>query len=224
MGTRYGTNWILDGCCGDFTAGPAGGIREPLIVRWPGTAKDEGQRRLQPVSLMDLFATAAAAAGADAGAPRSPHGEAARAARVAVDGIDLAPVLASVEAPGPHEESGLFHWRGDTVMAVRLGAHKVHFFTEGCALYCFPSLKSHAADPLVFQIEHDPGEAYPLDPRVDAAAAAAVQAAVRARDAHVLAVGALPEAELNRCDPAGFTWAPDYPVPPSHPYICVYGM
>ena len=78
------------------------------------------------------------------------------------------------------------------------------------------------ASPLVFQLEHDPGEAYPLDTKEDKDAAAAVKAAVKARDAHMREVGALARPQLNRCDAAAFLWADPARRPPSRPYDCYY--
>ena len=80
-----------------------GGIREPFIVRWPGRVPPHS-RRLQPVSLMDLFATALAVAAETPGATATleRHGNGA-----AVDGKDLRAVLASAAAPSPH--NALFH-------------------------------------------------------------------------------------------------------------------
>ncbi|MFM7245432.1 MAG: sulfatase, partial [Planctomycetaceae bacterium] len=65
-----------------------GGIRVPFAVRWPGHVP-AGGRFTPPVHCMDVFATAAAAAGFV-----PPH---------AVDGVDLLPFLRG-ETPGvPHE-------------------------------------------------------------------------------------------------------------------------
>lgn len=194
-----------------------GGVREPLIVRWP-VHVPAGVRRLQPVSLMDLFATALAAV-AEA-SETNAKALLADGSKVAIDGKSLLPVLRSDDAPSPHD-AGLFYWRGDRIMAVRVGPFKVHFFTQGCTNYTYPPLTSHEAGPLVFQLDEDAGEGYPLDPNVDAAAAAAVKRAVLARDAHLKEVGALAKAQLDMCDPAAFEWPPGQ-APPSHPYECNY--
>lgn len=45
-------------------------------------------------------------------------------------------------------------------LLARLGAYKAHFFTR-CA-YCSESPQSHNP-PLLYNVEHDPFEAYPLD-------------------------------------------------------------
>merc|ERR1719159_40801 len=99
---------------------------------------------------MDVFSTAAALAGANASAPQRDSGP-----EVAIDGRDLTPLLANASVASPHASAGLFHWRGDVVMAVRIGEYKVHFWTEGCTSYTDPPLQSHELAPLVFHIEHD---------------------------------------------------------------------
>jgi arylsulfatase A-like enzyme len=71
-----------------------GGIRVPLILRWP-QALPAGQVSQQPVSLLDLAATMLSAAGAPAASGR------------ALDGIDLVPMLRGA-TPAP--ERALF-WR-----------------------------------------------------------------------------------------------------------------
>jgi hypothetical protein len=47
-------------------------------------------------------------------------------------------------------------------MAVRYGAYKAHFYTEGELEWNSPSLQQHNP-PIVYQVEHDPSELYPLD-------------------------------------------------------------
>ena len=185
-----------------------GGIREPLIVRYPGVIPPDS-RRLQPVSLMDLYATAVRAAGL----PAAEGG-------AKIDGKDLSAVFASADAPSPH--TALFFWRGNAVMAVRVGPFKVHFLTQGGTSYTDPPLTSHEDAPLVFNLEEDPGEGYSLDAAVDEAAAAAVREARRARDAHLRDVAPLAAPQLNMCDPAAFPWPDDGPKPRSHPYQCFY--
>ena len=108
-----------------------GGIRVPLIIRWPDTIR-AGAVSDAPVIGVDLFPTMLAAAGI---AP--PPG-------VRLDGVDLTPLLsgsgqlpdrplfwhfpayleADVSVPGP--------WRTTPAAAVRIGAHKlITFFEDG---------------------------------------------------------------------------------------------
>lgn len=93
-----------------------GGIRIPMAVRWPGVVP-AGGRFSPPVHCMDVFATAAAAAGVASPAP-------------AIDGVDLLPFLRGETRGEPH--SRLFwiynahaDWRRrdqDTNRARRLSA------------------------------------------------------------------------------------------------------
>jgi len=84
-----------------------GGIRVPLIVRWPGRL-EPGSTNAQPSISMDLIATLLDAAG------RSEDSE-------KLDGISLLPFLSGVRAPGERP----FFWRHGTQKAVRVGAWKL---------------------------------------------------------------------------------------------------
>ena len=92
-----------------------GGIRVPLLVRWPGVAKP-GTTYDQPVISFDISATALAAAGADT---------------TATDGVDLRPFITGEKAGPPHEA---LYWRGRTLddhYAVRKGDWKLVHSTYG---------------------------------------------------------------------------------------------
>ncbi len=85
-----------------------GGIRVPLIVRWPGRVR-AGSTSAVPVTLCDLLPTAAALAGA-----RAPE---------ATDGVSLQSLLLGGRAP----RRGPLYWEfheGGFVQAVRMGAWK----------------------------------------------------------------------------------------------------
>lgn len=99
-----------------------GGLRTPLIIRWPGVAKP-GDLVTAPASLTDLLPTLAAAAGA-----RAPAG---------LDGVDLAPLLRGEKAARPDIVWYYPHvWGGkgpgiEPFAALRRGDLKViHFFEE----------------------------------------------------------------------------------------------
>jgi arylsulfatase A len=66
-----------------------GGVRVPMIVRWPGTVQP-GRTSDVPVITMDLFPTLLAAASVTPSAP-------------AVDGIDLMPILRGTTDPAPRD-------------------------------------------------------------------------------------------------------------------------
>ena len=84
-----------------------GGIRIPFMVQWKDRLR-AGQVRDEPVISLDIFATAAAAAGAKTGR--------------ALDGVDLLPYLTGAKKTAPHET--LF-WRYGQNAALRRGNWKL---------------------------------------------------------------------------------------------------
>ncbi len=86
-----------------------GGIRVPFLVQWPARLR-AGQVYDQPVISLDVFPTAAAAAGAAMPADRP------------IDGVDLTPFLTGQRAGAPHD--ALF-WRSGANYAMRRGRHKL---------------------------------------------------------------------------------------------------
>jgi arylsulfatase A-like enzyme len=86
-----------------------GGIRVPMIVRWPG-ALQPGSVYRKPVSSLDVFPTACAAA--RIGLPSG----------LSLDGMDLLPYLKGDNANSPHDT--LF-WSNGPNKAVRLGNWKM---------------------------------------------------------------------------------------------------
>jgi arylsulfatase A-like enzyme len=112
---------------------------------------------------MDIFATAAALAGATLPADRP------------IDGVDLRPVLTGL-APSPRHLN--FYYWDDELRAIRKDRFKAHFITSG-AYNAFGERKVHDT-PLLFDLAADPGE------RFDVAAAHpdVVADLVREADAH----------------------------------------
>jgi len=80
-----------------------GGIRVPMIIRWPGVTT-AGQQHRDAVSLLDLFPTFLTAAGV---AP--PEG-------IELDGTDLSPFIRGEETGATHE---YLFWRNGPNRAVR---------------------------------------------------------------------------------------------------------
>jgi arylsulfatase A-like enzyme len=107
---RGGKGWMYEG-----------GIREPLIVRWPGVAKP-GAVVAAPVSSPDFFSTFLAAAGA-----KPAPGQ-------ILDGVDLRPVLLGAAAP---DRALFWHYPhygnqgGAPTAAIRRGPWKlIHWFED----------------------------------------------------------------------------------------------
>ena len=115
-----------------------GGMRVPGIAWMPGRIAP-GVTSV-PVSVLDLYPTALALAGAAA-----PEG-------VRLDGLDLAPLLFE-RAPLP--ERAFMYYRGTTLFACRLGEWKAHFLTQPG--YAQSQPETHAT-PLLFHLGRDSTE------------------------------------------------------------------
>jgi len=105
-----------------------GGIRVPMVIRWPGTVA-EGQVFEHPVSTLDLFATIRKAAGVDLPAD------------LVVDGVDLLPYIDGEGSGGPHET---LCWRFGDQRAIRHRGWKLFEVGEEITR--------------LHDLEHDPGE------------------------------------------------------------------
>jgi arylsulfatase A-like enzyme len=86
-----------------------GGVHMPFFVKWP-KALPQGVENASPVAGIDVFATAAAAAGATLPSDR------------VIDGVDLVPYATGAKAGHPHE--ALF-WRSGHYRVVRAGDWKL---------------------------------------------------------------------------------------------------
>jgi len=146
-----------------------GGLRVPGIVAWPGTIPG-GRVEDAVVSMMDIFATAVHLAGGTV-----PQGR-------IIDGRSLVPLLTGGNTTTPHE--ALFHYCGDTLMAVRYKQFKLRYYTEQLPFdnYSTVHCQNGWADGEFFQggwtchggsvttndppelldVESDPAERYPL--------------------------------------------------------------
>jgi arylsulfatase A-like enzyme len=94
-----------------------GGIRVPLLARWPGRIP-AGHVSPEPANLCDLFPTVLAAA--DVPPPKDRP----------LDGKNILPLLTS-SARSPH--AALFAFRGDRLCTVRSGKWKLHLAAPGPA-------------------------------------------------------------------------------------------
>ena len=136
-----------------------GGLRVPLVVRWPGVV-EAGRIVDGPVVTHDLFPTLLAVAGVDI-----PRSHAAR-----VDGIDLTPVLDGSEDV-PLDRPILYHqphfWgvNGPGIepfSAVRQGRWKLIYFHSGADLD--PETGKRTGGPRfeLYDLSEDVGEAHDL--------------------------------------------------------------
>lgn len=94
-----------------------GGLRVPLIARWPGRIP-AGHTSQAPAIMMDLFVTALKAAGIDPPTDR------------VLDGKDIMPLLTS-DANSPHQ--ALLGVRGAEPCSIRMGDWKLHVRPPGPA-------------------------------------------------------------------------------------------
>lgn len=228
--TDAGSNGPL--LCGKQTTFE-GGFREPAIAWWPSRIAPD-TRTAQVASQMDLFRTIVNLAGLEMPLNRT------------YDSNDLGPVLfanRSESGEGAQLNSSMFFYRGDTLMAVRNGPYKAHYWTFTNPIeefrrgidYCPGSavanvtthrLTPHQKAPVLFHLVRDPGERYPI-PRWTAE----YKWAKRQLDA----IAEQHQAEmqpgvpvLNICDRAAMNWAPEgceqlkmcLPKPISAPYHC----
>ncbi|XP_030232712.1 N-acetylgalactosamine-6-sulfatase isoform X2 [Gadus morhua] len=187
-----------------------GGMREPAVAWWPGHIPGASVS-FQLSSLMDLFSTSLSLAGV------SPPNR-------TLDGLDLTPVLLNSHPNNTSlTDRPIFYYRGNQLMAVRLGPYKAHYWTWSNSLEEFESginfcpgqevpgvtthvQKEHTMQPLIFHLGRDPGEKYPIS-----VLSMEYQTVLR-RIAPVVKqhldslVPAAPQ--LNMCDLAAMNWAP----------------
>ncbi|XP_052651241.1 N-acetylgalactosamine-6-sulfatase isoform X1 [Harpia harpyja] len=139
-----------------------GGMREPAIAWWPGHIPAGGVSH-QLGSVMDLFTTSLSLAGLQPPSDRQ------------IDGIDLLPAILQ----GKLIDRPIFYYRGNEMMAVRVGLYKAHYWTwsnsweeyskgidfcpgQNVSGVTTHTLEEHTTLPLLFHLGMDPGEKYPL--------------------------------------------------------------
>lgn len=169
--------WLLKGRAGG-SAGPLrdgkgstweGGVRVPALAWWPGTVP-AGRVERRVASTLDVLPTFLALAGRPAPGDR------------ALDGTDIRPLL--LGRPAPPHPALFFYGPGNRLQALRDGPWKLHLRTNSqLGLRPFEGRL-----PLLFHLEHDPGETVDLaaeHPEV----VARLQALAAAQEARVAAAG-----------------------------------
>ncbi|KAK2914241.1 hypothetical protein Q8A67_002640 [Cirrhinus molitorella] len=203
-----------------------GGMREPAIAWWPGKIP-AGTVSYQLGSVMDLFSTSLSLAGV------LPPDD-----RV-IDGLDLSPVLFNnllLERP-------IFYYRGNQMMAVRIGQYKAHYWTWSnsweefkkgvnfCPGQEVPGVTTHTQEehtlqPLIFHLGQDPGERYPISVLSKEYRDVFRQVTEVVKQHQKDLIPGMPQ--LNMCDLAVMNWSPAgceklgkcLQPPESNPYKC----
>ncbi|XP_036400211.1 N-acetylgalactosamine-6-sulfatase [Megalops cyprinoides] len=183
-----------------------GGMREPAIAWWPGHIP-AGKVSYQLGNVMDLFTTSLALTGL------SPPDDRA------IDGLDLTPVLLNnslIDRP-------IFYYRGNEMMAVRVGQYKAHYWTWSNSWEEFNkginfcpgqevvgvtthTQQEHNLQPLIFHLGRDPGEKYPISVLSNEYQAVLQRFSPVVEQHKKDLVPGIPQ--LNMCDLAVMNWAP----------------
>nr|XP_056718528.1 N-acetylgalactosamine-6-sulfatase [Euleptes europaea] len=205
-----------------------GGMREPAIAWWPGHIP-AGQVSHQLASVMDLFTTGLALAGLQPPSDRQ------------IDGIDLLPVILQ----GELIDRPIFYYRGNEMMAVRIGLYKAHYWTwsnsweqfsqgiDFCPGQNVSGVTTHTQEehtklPLLFHLGRDPGEKYPISfSSTEYQTIMERIFPVVQQHQQTLLPG---QPQLNVCDKAVMNWAPPgceklgkcLKTPPSDPQKCFW--
>jgi len=145
MKLHGGTAGLLRGAKGDTWEG---GMREPMIARWSGTLP-AGTVCMDVGSTLDFFPTCVKLAGAELPADRP------------IDGIDLMPTLQGRDSP----TRTIYFYRGEHLNAVRHGKWKLHFRIydhSGTPGYQRSVNWITPGQPLLFDLDQDPGERFDI--------------------------------------------------------------
>ncbi|CAL1547143.1 unnamed protein product [Lymnaea stagnalis] len=213
--------------CGKLTTFE-GGSREPTIAWWPSQIRS-GQVSFQTGSLMDFYSTFLDLAGIPPPTDRP------------IDGINLRSALLD----GKTVDRPIFYYRGDLLMAARVGKFKAHFWTwsnswqeyqNGTGVDFCPGqdvlgVTTHeqvnrTLEPLLFALGADPGEKYVIRPSSERYRKQ-MPLIMEAVNEHL--ANLVPGApQLNICDDSVMNWAPQgceklgrcLPIPKSNPSKC----
>jgi len=144
-----------------------GGVREPAAVWWPGQIKPHTVST-ELVTTMDIFTTSLLLAGVAVPSDR------------VIDGVDMRPVLFG----GKSLVNAVFLYRNADFYAVRYGSWKAHFQTQSG----YNGYYQYHDPPLLFNVDVDPSEAYPVNTTTQPQLMQEIYAAVAAHNATVVRV------------------------------------
>ena len=170
-----GTNYEVEGVhCGEDTGlGSAweANVRMPAIVRWNAGGVPVGETSSEMVTTLDVLPTILSMIGKDI-----PHD---------IDGVDVKDIFLGRQRTMPsnddksevENERAVFFWRDGfntgplpppfgrfDVVAMKIGWIKLWFYTKSSHYNADEEV--YHDPPLLFDVQNDPGEAYPLDPRL----------------------------------------------------------
>lgn len=141
-----------NGSSGPFRGGKGttfeGGMRVPCIMRWPGRI-DAGTVSGAMVNAMDLLPTMSSLAGAALPTDRK------------VDGRDLSPFLFGEGIQGM-DNRVFYYYNGVNLQAVREGRWKLHLPRSPQMLVWWESGLRELEEPLLYDLQADPGETQDL--------------------------------------------------------------
>ncbi|XP_020643891.3 N-acetylgalactosamine-6-sulfatase [Pogona vitticeps] len=183
-----------------------GGMREPAIAWWPGHIP-AGQVSHQLSSVMDLFSTGLALAGLEPPSDRQ------------IDSINLLPAILQ----GKLIDRTIFYYRGNEMMAVRVGLYKAHYWTWSNSWEQFSqgidfcpgqnvsgvtthNQEEHSKLPLLFHLGRDPGEKFPISFSSDEYQEVMGRISPIVKQHQETLIPGQPQ--LNVCDKAVMNWAP----------------
>ncbi|XP_030831468.1 N-acetylgalactosamine-6-sulfatase-like [Strongylocentrotus purpuratus] len=206
-----------------------GGMRVPTIAWWPTHIKP-GRVTHQIGNIMDLFTTALNLAHIRPPSDRF------------IDGQSLLPALLNGEED---VNRTMFYYRGNQMMAVRLGEYKAHYWTwtdplsqvllgsDVCPGQDVTGVMTHdqvnhTLSPLLFHLGRDPGEKYPIKNTTAEYKAVMPKIGQVVADHKTYLIPGTPQ--LNMCDDAIKNWSPPgceklnmcQEAPPSYPYKCIW--
>ncbi|MBR10728.1 MAG: arylsulfatase [Rickettsiales bacterium] len=140
-----------------------GGMREPTIFWWPQTIQPGVVSELG--NTMDLMPTFCQLAGVDLPGDR------------VYDGFDMTGAL---KGTGENKRDVIIYYRGTEVFAIRKGAFKAHFVTQGE----YSDGKTYYKTPLLFNLNEDPSEKF----NIAKAHPEVIKELTELRDAHLAGV------------------------------------